>query len=340
MASLSKTSSTPNGSSSRRALPAGPLAAIPTFFESDTEEIDHATIRTHVIKLAKAGLAGLVTMGSNGEAPHLSREERIAVTATTRSALNSAGHGNVPIIVGASDASVRGTLDLCRDAASAGGDYVLVLPPSYFRGAMSTTVIADFYARVADISPLPLLVYSFPAVVAGIEMDSDLIISISRHPNVVGTKFTCGDTGKLARVARAVKAVTPYARNSGYVCYGGLADFALMALVAGGSGFIAGGANIMPGTCVRLCEAFKSKEFEKAMELQGLLSYGDWPHTSAGIAGTKQVLQTFAGYGGVPRLPLQPLRAEQTASLVRLMREAIDFEEKGEQDRGKADISA
>ncbi|KIX97066.1 uncharacterized protein Z520_07180 [Fonsecaea multimorphosa CBS 102226] len=310
-----------------RPLPTGPLAAIPTFFKVDTEDVDHDSIGAHAIRLVKSGIVGIVTIGSNGEAPHLSHDERIAVTETTRKALDEAGFGQIPIIMGASDASVRGTLSLIRGAAKAGADYVLVLPPSYFRGAMTGSVISDFYGRVADSSPLPLLVYSFPAVAAGIEMDSDLITIISRHPNVVGTKFTCGDTGKLARVARAMDAMTPHATNSGYVCYGGLADFGLMALVAGGSGFIAGGANIFPKTCARLCEAFKLGGLPKAMEFQRLLSAGDWPHTAAGIAGTKGVLERFNGYGGVPRLPLQPLNASQLNSIINLTMEVIKVED-------------
>lgn len=312
----------------RRTLPAGSLAAIPTFFEAQTQDVDLPAIRAHVTMLAQAGTSGLVTMGSNGEAPHLDREERIAVTETTRKALDDAGFKQIPIIMGASGQSVRGTLELCHDAAKAGADCVLVLPPSYFRGAMNSEVIADFYKHVADGSPLPVLVYSFPAVVAGIDMDSDLIISVSQHPNVVGTKFTCGDTGKLARVANAMNALTIHAKNSGYVCYGGLADFALMALVAGGSGFITGGANVMPKACAQLNELFKSKEIEKAMELQKVISAGDWPHTAAGIAGTKHVIQTSRGYGGVPRLPLQPLSAEKASSLDDRMYGTIQFETK------------
>ncbi|KIW30208.1 uncharacterized protein PV07_05967 [Cladophialophora immunda] len=312
------------------ALPVGALAAIPTFFHPQTEDLDLPSLRTHVKMLAEAGIAGLVVLGSNGEAPHLSRDERVTVTSTVRQTLQDAGLAHIPIIVGASDASVKGTVALCRDALRAGGDFVLVLPPSYFRGAMSRETITDFYTRVADETPLPLLVYSFPAVSAGIEMDSDLIISVSRHPNVVGAKFTCGDTGKLARVARAMDAMTPNTTDpgsgSGYVCYGGLLDFGLMALVAGGSGFIAGGANILPRASVRLCENFRAKEFEKAMELQSILSASDWPHTSAGIAGTKYILERVHGYGGGPRLPLQRMRDEKMQDLWRRMEEGVRLE--------------
>lgn len=84
----------------------------------------------------------------------------------------------------------------------------------------------------------------------------------------------------------------------------------------------------MPKACAQLNELFKSKEIEKAMELQKVISAGDWPHTAAGIAGTKHVIQTSRGYGGVPRLPLQPLSAEKASSLDDRMYGTIQFETK------------
>ena len=63
----------------KRALKGGVYAPTMTFFDQN-EELDLPTIKKHSARLAKAGLVGLVTMGSNGEAVHLSNEEKIAVT--------------------------------------------------------------------------------------------------------------------------------------------------------------------------------------------------------------------------------------------------------------------
>lgn len=195
---------------SRTLLRPGVYAPTMTFFNPDTEELDPATIGRHAVRLAKAGLVGLVTMGSNGEAMHLTRAERKVVIHETRSALVKAGFTNVPVIAGASDQSIRGTIELCRESAESGAEYALIVPPSYYRYAVGNEdTLYEFFTAVADASPTPIILYNYPGAVAGIDMDSDLIIRISQHPNVVGTKFTCANTGKLTRVAAALDAIIP-----------------------------------------------------------------------------------------------------------------------------------
>ena len=298
-----------------------------TFFHPDTEELDTPTIRKHAVRLARAGVVGIVAMGSNGEAVHLTRAERQTVIRETRAALDDAGFRNVPVIAGASDQSVRGSVELAREAAAAGAEYVLVLPPSYYRYAVgSEDALYDFFTGVAEGSPLPVIIYNYPGVVAGIDMDSDLIIRISQHPNIVGTKFTCANTGKLTRVARALRAITPpspfplndqqqpsphhpakAAANHPYVAFGGIADFTLQCLISGGSATIVGTANVAPRTCVQVFNLWSAGKLAEAYQLQKILADGDGALSKVLIPGTKQVLQAFFGYGGYPRPPLRRL---------------------------------
>ncbi|OAA68730.1 L-threo-3-deoxy-hexulosonate aldolase [Niveomyces insectorum RCEF 264] len=288
----------------RRTLPCGIYAPTMTFFDPETEELDIPTIKRHAERLVRDGLVGLVTMGSNGEAAHCTREEKVAVTRATREALDAAGFERTPIIVGATEGSVKGTLELCRLAYDAGADYALLLPPSYFRAQMDEAAVYDYFVAVADRSPLGLILYNYPGAVAGIDMDSDLLIRLAKHPNIVGTKFTCGNTGKLTRVALATNAKTPHADGSGYMALGGMCDFTVQTLVSGGSGIIAGGANVMPKVCARVWNLYAAGKTDEAVALQKVLSRGDWFLTKAAIAGTKQAIQSYFGYGGYPRRPL------------------------------------
>ncbi|KAI6353980.1 L-threo-3-deoxy-hexylosonate aldolase [Pyricularia grisea] len=319
--------STSNGhAGSRRALPCGIYAPTMTFFDPETEELDIPTIKKHAERLARAGLAGLVTMGSNGEAVHCTREEKVAVTRATREALDAAGFPAVPIIVGATEGSVKGTIELCRACADVGADAVLILPPSYYRGFMDDEAISSYFHAVADSSPIPIVLYNYPGAVAGVDMDSDLIIKLAQHPNIVGTKFTCGSTGKLTRVAAATKAKTPFAEGSGYMAFGGICDFTVQTLASGGSGIIAGGANVMPKLCVKVWNLWAEGKRDEAIELQKVLSKGDWVLTKAAIAGTKQAIQSYYGYGGYPRRPLKRLDAAKVSAIEEGVREIMDIE--------------
>ena len=297
-----------------------------TFFDPETEDLDIPTIKKHAERLVQAGLAGLVTMGSNGEAVHCTREEKLAVTQATREALDAAGFTETPIIVGTTEGSVRGTIELSKLAEKAGGDYVLLLPPSYFRAQIDEEAICDYFTAVADESPLPLILYNYPGAVSGIDMDSDLLIKLAGHPNIVGTKFTCGNTGKLTRVALGVDAKTPFSEGSGYMAFGGMCDFTVQTLASGGSGIIAGGANVMPKVCVKVWELYAEGKKEEAIALQKVLSRGDWFLTKAAIAGTKAAIQSYFGYGGFPRRPLKRLDKGGVGGIVEGIKEVMEVE--------------
>ncbi|EFZ04429.1 hypothetical protein MHUMG1_07829 [Metarhizium humberi] len=310
----------------RRSLPVGIYAPTMTFFDPETEDVDIPTIKKHAQRLIRDGLVGLVTMGSNGEAVHCTREEKLAVTKATREALDEAGFTSTPIILGATEGSVRGTVELSKLAAEAGADYTLLLPPSYYRAQTDEESIVDYFTAVADASPLPVIIYNYPGAVSGIDLDSDVLIKLGQHPNIVGTKFTCGNTGKLTRVALGTNAKTPFQEGSGYMAFGGMCDFTLQTLASGGSGIIAGGANVMPKVCARVWNLYAEGKKDEAQALQKILSRGDWPLTKAAIAGTKQAIQMHFGYGGYPRRPLKRLDEARLKAIEEGIREVMEIE--------------
>ncbi|KAG6006942.1 L-threo-3-deoxy-hexylosonate aldolase [Claviceps maximensis] len=297
-----------------------------TFFDPETEDLDIPTIKKHAQRLIRDGLVGLVVMGSNGEAVHCTREEKLAVTKATREALDEAGFTSTPIILGATEGSVRGTLELTRLAADAGADYTLLLPPSYYRAQIDEESIVKYFTAVADASPLPIIIYNYPGAVSGIDLDSDVLIKLGQHSNIVGTKFTCGNTGKLTRVALGTNAKTPFQEGSGYMAFGGMCDFTFQTLASGGSGIIAGGANVMPKVCARVWNLYAQGKTDEAAALQKILSRGDWPLTKAAIAGTKQAIQVHYGYGGYPRQPLKRLDGAAVTAIVEGIQQVMDVE--------------
>jgi L-threo-3-deoxy-hexylosonate aldolase len=308
-----------NGSASRpKELVPGVYCPTQVFFDEQTEDLDLETIGHHAVRMAKAGVAGIVTNGSNGEAPYLSSAERIQVTTQTRKALDEAGFEKVPIIVGASDQSVRGTLVLCKEAKHAGGDAVLLLTPSFFKWAMNSSAIESYFTQVASKSPLPVIIYNYPGAVAGIDLDSELLIRLAKHPNIIGTKFTCGNVGKLARVAMATSSLSEFytAGRSNYMAFAGIADFITPSLVVGSSGAIVGAANVFPKSCVNVYNLCVAGKQEGAMQAQAKLAVADWSLTKRAIPGFKAILQHSHGYGGIPRQPMEKLSVEGVKELI------------------------
>lgn len=275
-------------------LPDGVYVPTLAFFKDD-DELDLEATQRHAIYLAESGAAGLVVHGSNGEAVHLSREERSLVIQYTRSALDEADHHLMPLIAGCGAQSTREVIQLCRDAANAGANFAIVLPPAYYGGLLDTSKIVRHFCEVADASPIPVLIYNYPGAVSGLDLSSDTILEIAKHHNIAGVKLTCGNTGKLARVVDAAK--------PGFFVAGGSADFILQGLVVGGHGTIAGTANLTPRVCVRICELYQAGDLEEARRLQAIVARADWIAIQTGFAGVKAALQMFNGYGGVPRKP-------------------------------------
>ena len=288
-----------------RTLGPGVYVPIVIFFLMLSQDLDLPAITTHAIRLVKAGVKGLVVQGSNGEAVNLTHQERKLVTKTIRKALDDAGYQSVPIIVGCGAESVRETTELCREALASGGDYALILPPSYYAPLFKQHTITEFFQDVADASPIPIMIYNYPGAARGIDLDSDTITNLARYSkNIVGVKATCGNTGKINRIASAVDPTTPFETGSGFMCMAGSADFILPCLVAGGSGVVCGLGNIAPKACVKIVELYTEGKFREAQKLQAIVARGDAMAIRGGLVGTKSALETFFGYGGVARKPL------------------------------------
>ncbi|KAH8170963.1 dihydrodipicolinate synthetase family protein [Sarocladium implicatum] len=297
--------------------PLVPGVYVPTMcFFKDNEDVDVAVIARHVVRLAKAGVTGLATQGSNGEAVHLTRSERQLVTATTRGALNDAGYPDLPLIVGCGSQSTRETIQLCQDACDSGGDYALVLPPSYYAGlfAPASATIKEFFTTVADKSPIPIIIYNFPGAAGGLDLSSDTIIQLAEHPNIIGVKLTCGNTGKLNRIATATRRQSKNfdPAHPDFVVLAGSADFTIQALAGGGHGILAGLANISPKACVQTMKLYKEGKLEEASDMQETVSNGDWTAIQGGVVGVKAGLQAWMGYGGYARSPLPKPSTEES----------------------------
>lgn len=311
-----------------------PGVYVPTvcFFDPDTEDVDTATIARHAVRLARAGVAGLATQGSNGEAVHLTHAERQLVTRTTRVALDEAGFARLPIIVGCGCQSTRETIAYCNEAWASGGDFALVLPPSYYGPLFAPETVEAYFTAVADASPIPILIYNYPGGANGVDLSSDVIVRLSAHPNIAGVKLTCGNTGKLARVVAATRKMNtkqstePAPASPPFLVLAGSADFTVQSLAVGGHGILAGLANIAPKACIRTMELFQQGDLAGAQAMQETVAQGDWTAIQGGVIGVKAGMQAWSGYGGYTRQPLPRPTVEQSKKWKEGFRELVMLE--------------
>ncbi|PIL23986.1 hypothetical protein GSI_13737 [Ganoderma sinense ZZ0214-1] len=322
-----------------RPLVPGIYAPLPTFFKADSEDLDVESQTAHVIRLVKAGVKPLLG-GTMGEAHHLSHDERATLIKVTRKALDDAGYTDVPIIAGTGAGSTRETIQLSKEAATAGADYAIVIASGYFAGALANNrkALKAFWSEVAEESPIPVIIYNYPGAAGGIDLDSDLITELAESsPNLAGVKLTmehvfnggirrCGNVGKLTRIcatvsepsfAQAHPRKNPHAP---FLVLGGYTDFILTSSMVNGHGAITGLANVVPYTVAKLFEVSEkakadSSALPEAQRLQGIVAQADFTIAKTGIAGTKALLGKLYGYGGNPRRPLPPIEAEVVAAL-------------------------
>lgn len=290
-------------------LPSGIYPPLPTFFD-DNDELDLVTLRRHIQRLAESGIAGYVLMGSNGEAVHLSSDERTRLISAAREYIQA--DNSTPLIAGCGDQSTRGTILQCRQAAACGADVALILPPFYFRGRMDTTALLAHYRAVADASPLPLLIYNMPANTAGLDLDAATICALAEHPNILGVKDSAGNIAKLVQiVAKAPATFRVYAGSAGYL---------LPALAVGAVGAVAALANVFPDEVCEVQAFFEAGQLEEARLQQArIVAANTAVTTTYSVPGLKAALELTVGYGGRPRLPLQPLTAEERAKLADIL---------------------
>ncbi|EAW14261.1 dihydrodipicolinate synthase family protein [Aspergillus clavatus NRRL 1] len=321
----SSTTLAPSEEHPRRILKPGLYVPTLASFSPETEEVDESTTAQHAVRMAKAGVMGLITHGTYGEAAHLSHTERCRITRTTRHAVAAAGYPQMPIIVGCGAPSTSETIELCQDARDSGGDYALLLFPSAYMSHYTKASLRRFFEDVAGASPLPVLIYNYPAV-TGVDLDAETIAALAQHPNIVGCKLTCNNMGKLNQIVATVKPATFSDRGSEFMCFGGSADAALQAMIGGGSGVIAGLGNVMPKACVKLVELYHLGRIDEARQLQGTVAKADQVAIEGGVSAVKSALRVFYGYGGYARRPLRSDEKEKEKSATDGLKEGIDLE--------------
>jgi len=272
----------------------GVFAALTTPFAAD-DSVAIAQLKQNIQKYNATGLAGYAVQGSTGESVLLSRAEWDSVLVAAKEAATP----QKKLLAGTGVESTAETISRTKRAAELGYHAALVKTPYYYKPVYKPDVFIAHYRRVADASPIPVLLYSVPQF-TGISLEAPEVAVLAEHPNIVGIKESSGHVQRVGEMIAAAPA-------SFQVLTGG-AGVLLPSLAVGAKGAILALASALPEKCAELYELTRRGQQETARDLQKtLLRASKLIVSELGIAGVKFVMDQRGYYGGLPRLPLLPV---------------------------------
>ena len=284
----------------------GVFPALTTPFAADGS-VSVADIKHNITRYNTTGLAGYVAIGSTGESVLLSRKEIDTVLV----AVKEAAAPGMTLIAGTGAEGTAETIDRTKRAAELGYHVALVKTPYYYKPMYKPEVFIAHYRRVADASPIPVMLYSVPQF-TGVALEAPEVGALAQHPNIIGLKESSGVVQRAADILAAVPA--------SFQLLVGSASMMFPSIVLGAVGSILALASALPEQCVALCAAARNGQLDKARELQaGVQEASKVLVAQGGIPGVKYAMD-LAGYkGGLPRLPLQPVNEDQKKAIEKVM---------------------
>jgi len=284
----------------------GVFAALTTPFAHDGS-VSLPDLKHNVQRYNQTDLAGYVALGSTGEAVLLTRAEMDGILATVKESAAK----EKKLLAGAGAESTAETIERTKRAAEFEYDAVLVKTPYYYKPAYKPAVLIEHFRRVADESPIPVMLYSIPQF-TGIALGAAEVAALAEHPNIIGIKDSSGNVQGVAEIVAA----SPPA----FQILVGSAASVYPSMTIGARGAILALACALPEKCVALFEFFRQGHHEKARELQAILVRASKLMVSElGIAGVKYAMDQRGYRGGIPRPPLLPLHHEQKKRLTELL---------------------
>lgn len=257
-----------------------------------------------------AGLDGVVVNGSTGEAALLDESERERLVEVARGAIGS----DKTLIAGTGAESSRLTIDRSRRAAALGAEAVLVVAPHYYGDKMSPAALKAHFERVADESPIPVLLYNIPKYMH-FRLDPELVQQLAGHGNIVGMKDSAGDVECLGRYVES--------QNDTFSVLTGHGGTWQQALALGVRGGILAVALFAAELSLAIRDAMQRGKPNEALELQARLTPLALQIVGKmGVAGVKAAMDAVGLRGGVTRLPLLPLGAIDAERVRQLLSES------------------
>lgn len=239
---------------------------------NEDESVNEKELRNQVNRQIKGGIHGLFPFGTNGEGYILNEKEKEEVL----SIVIDETKGRVPVYAGTGCISTKDTIRQSQMAESLGADVLSIITP--FFAAASQNELYDHYKAVAEAVDMPIVLYNIPAR-TGNALAPATVAKLSKIPNIVGAKDSSGNFDNMLQYIEQTRDSKDFAVLSGND------SLILWNLLAGGTGGIAGCANVFPEVMASIYNYFAAGDLENARKAQdsirsfrGCFKYGN-PNT-------------------------------------------------------------
>ncbi|MBX3256022.1 MAG: 4-hydroxy-tetrahydrodipicolinate synthase [Chitinophagaceae bacterium] len=270
----------------------GTGVALITPFQKDYN-IDYDALGRMIDFVIGNGVEYIVSLGTTGEAPAISKEEKKKIVQYTYEKVNS----RVPVVVGIGG---NNTAEVVKELKSfALEEAVAVLSVSPYYSKPSQEGLYQHYVALADVSPKPVILYNVPGR-TGRNLAADTTLRLAEHSNIAGIKEAAGDMMQCMQILRH--------RPEDFLVSSGDDALGFPQIACGMDGVISVIANCMPrqfSELVRLALDGKLKE-AKAINDE-LLDVYELLFVENNPAGVKSFLTHLGLIENILRLPVLPL---------------------------------
>lgn len=217
--------------------------------EDETLNLDE--LRNQVDRMIDNGIHGIFPFGTNGEGYILTAEEKKVILETVVDQAN----GRVPVYAGTGTISTKESIEQSKMAEAAGADVLSIITPSF--AAASQEELYIHYEAIAESVDMPIVLYNIPARTGNAILPAT-VKRLSKIDNIVGAKDSSGNFSNILGYIEATKEKDNFATLSGND------QLIIWTLLAGGTGGIAGCANVYPKTMASIYDLYREGKIEEA----------------------------------------------------------------------------
>jgi 1-pyrroline-4-hydroxy-2-carboxylate deaminase len=283
----------------------GVFPATTTEFKAD-QSLDLPATAKHIDAMIRAGVHGLIVLGTVGENCSLEYREKLDVIRTAKEAIG----GRVPLLTGVAECSTALACRFAVDAQKAGVDGLMVLPAMVYK-ADGREAMTHFRA-VAKATDLPIMVYNNP-VSYGVDITPPMFVDLADELKFVAIKESSENVRRITDLKNVC--------GDRYLLFAGVDDLALESAMLGASGWVSGLVNAFPAENRLLWDLATAGQFEEALKIYRWYTPLLHLDTHVKLVQYIKLANAECGLGSemvrAPRLPLEGNEREEILAIIR-----------------------